>query len=246
MLALAMALAACGQDDDSTLGRAEDAMAELDTGDLVVELSATTAEVAEPVGFRLDGRFQYGDDGELPVMDFTYTDLLAGEEVEAGIVSDGERAWVIADGTTTELSAEEAEPLRLGGGEGFADIGIASWVDDPSETARGDETVVTGTVDAADLLSDLSRLASQVGGGGDLEPVEGEDADRLAALVRSSEIEVIVGEDDLPRSVDATIDFGGDVPEELVDALGPYAAATLRLIVELAPLDGDLTVTPPE
>lgn len=245
-LAVVCLLGACGGDDGSTLGRAEDAMAGLDAGELQLELSAVAADVAEPVGFRLDGRFQYGDEGSLPVMEFTYSELLADQATEASVLSDGTTAWVVVDGQVTELSDEQARPLRLGGGEGFADIGISSWVEDASETKRGAETVVTGSVDAADLLSDLSRLASQVGGTGDLDPLEGDDAERLAALVQSSDIEVVIDDDDLPRSVDATIEFGTEVPDELVDALGPYAAATLRLVVELAPLDGDLTVTPPD
>ena len=105
--------------------------------------------------------------------------------------------------------------------------------------------VVTGTVDAADLLGDIVRIASQAAAAGDVGPLDGDAAERLADLVRSSAIEVVIGDDDLPRSVDATLDFGADVPEELVDALGPYAAAQLRMLVQLAPLDGDLRIEAP-
>ena len=228
-------LAACSSGDDSTLGRAEQAMAELDAGTMSVELAATTADVTDPVGFRVEGSYAFASDGDLPVFDFEYTELLAGEENVATITSDGDAVTVVVDGEEHVLSADDAESLRLGDDEGFADLGIASWVDDPREQQRGDDTVVTGGVDAADLLSDIARIAAQVNGAGEVGPLDEESADRLAELVRSSEIEVVVGEDDVPRSVEAVLDFGADVPDELADALGPYAAAQLRLTVTLEP-----------
>jgi hypothetical protein len=238
-------VAACGGEDDSTLGRAEQAMADLDAGTMALELSATTPDVADPVGFRVEGSFSFTSDGELPRFDFDYTELLAGDENVASISSDGETVWVELDGQVTEVDGEETASLRLGDDEGFADLGIASWVDEPTEEERGGDVVITGAVDAADLLGDLARIASQVAAAGEVGELEGDDAERLAGLVQSSAIEVVIGEDDLPRSVDATIDFGATVPDELAAALGPYAAAQLRLVVELEPLTGELTVEPP-
>ena len=226
-------LAACSSSDDSTLGRAEQAMAELEAGALSLELAATAADVAEPVGFRVEGTYSFASEGDLPVFDFEYTELLAGEENVATITSDGDAVTVVVDGEEHELSADDTQSLRLGDDEGFADLGIASWVDEPRERQRGDDVVVTGGVDAADLLSDIARIAAQVSGAGEIGPLDEESAARLAGLVRSSEIEVVVGDGDLPRSVEAVLDFGSDVPDELTDALGPYAAARLRLTVTL-------------
>ena len=228
-------IAACSSGDESTLGRAEEAMAELEAGAMTLELAATAADVEDPVGFRVDGTYSFASDGDLPVFDFTYTELLAGDENVATITSDGDAVVVVVDGEEHELSADDASSLRLGDDEGFADLGIASWVDEPQERQRGDDTVVTGGVDAADLLSDIARIAGQVSGAGEIGPLDEDGAKRLASLVRSSEIEVVVGDDDLPRSVEAVLDFGSDVPDELTDALGPYAAARLRLSVTLEP-----------
>jgi hypothetical protein len=191
------------------------------------------------------GAFSFTSDGELPVFDFDYTQLLGADERVATIVSDGTSVVVEADGVSQTLGAAEAKSLRLGDDDGFADLGIASWVDDPTEERRGDETVVTGRVDAADLLSDLARIVAQVAGEGDVAPLEGDDAEALAKLVRSSEIDVVLAEDGLPSSIDAMIDFGGEVPEQLVDSLGPYAAASLHLVVELSRLDEALKVELP-
>ena len=232
-LAAVTLLAACGGGDESTLARAEDAMSDLDAGAMTLELAAISTDVPSPIGFRVDGTFDGDSEGDLPVFDFTYTELLAGEENVATIASDGDGVTVEVDGETHELSADDASSLRLGDDEGFADLGISSWVDEPREERRGDDTVVTGAVDAADLLADIARIAGQVSGAGEVGPLDEESADRLAKLLRSSEIEVVVGEDDLPRSVDALLDFGSDVPDELTEALGPYAAARLRLTVTL-------------
>jgi hypothetical protein len=210
-------------------------MADVEAGRMDVELTASAADVAKPIGFKVEGTFDVSGDGDLPVLDFTYTELLADDENVATVTSDGDQVVVDVDGEQHVLTADDASALRMGDDEGFADLGIASWVQDPKEEKQGDTTVVTGTVDAADLLSDIARIAAQVNAAGDIAPLDGDAADRLAKLVRSSDIEVVIGADDVPRSVDATLDFGADVPAELEDALGPYAAAKLRLVVSLEP-----------
>jgi hypothetical protein len=217
-----LVVAACGSDDDTTLGRAERAMARAREGSLGFELTAGR------VGFSVAGSFSPSD-GELPVFDFTYTEHLADGDDVATIASDGDTVTVHADGDVRVLSAGDAGALR-GGVEGFADLGIASWVDDPRADASGDTVVVTGTVDVADLLQDVVRLVTQVNAEGDIEPLDDAAADRLAELARVSRIEVVI-EDGVPRSVDADVGFGRAVPDELVDALGPYAAAELEVKV---------------
>jgi len=243
-LAGALVLASCGGGDPSTFAAAEEAMAELEAGDLVLELTATSPE-GQPVGFRMEGPYSLAADGELPVFDVTYTQLLGEVTIETQIVSTGESAYVVADAEVTQIEGANAEALRMGEGEGFTGLGIDGWVVDPQEDERGDDTVVTGRVDVADLFGDLSRILSQASGGGELAAPEGEDADRLRELVRESRAEVVVGEDDLPRTIDLTVDFGGDVPDELVESLGPFAAATFELHVELERIDPDLSVEPP-
>jgi hypothetical protein len=235
LVVVVLAVAACGGKDETTLSRAEEAMADVEAGRMDVELTASAPDVAKPIGFKVEGTFDVSGDGELPVLDFTYTELLADDENVATVTSDGNQVVVDVDGQEHVLSADDAGSLRMGDDDGFADLGIASWVKEPNEEKKGDQTVVTGKVDAADLLSDIARIAAQVNAEGDIAPLDGDAADRLAELVRSSEIEVVIGADDVPRKVDATLDFGAAVPAELEDALGPYAAAQLRLVVNLDP-----------
>jgi hypothetical protein len=242
--ALLSGVAACGGGDPSTLEAAEEAMADLRAGELVLELTASSPD-GGPVGFRMEGPYSIGGEGELPVFDLTYTQLAGEAEVVTQVVSTGAAAFVVVDGEATEIEGDAASALRMGEGEGFTGLGIAGWVVDPIEEQRGDDTIVTGRVDAADLLGDLARIVSQVAGAGDAASPSGDDVDRLRGLVRSSEAEVVVGADDLPRAIDLSVDFGGEVPDELVDALGPYAAATLDLHLELEAIDAGLEVDAP-
>lgn len=247
VLAVAV-LGACG--GGGPLDEAEAAMAELDAGRMALQLSATAAgdHPAGPVGFRMEGPFSLSEDGDLPVLDLRYTRLVGGREDEVRVVSTGTAAYVVAGGKVTEVPEEDGGALRLGGpDEGFADLGISGWVEDPKVDERADgSSVVTGRADVADLLSDLARIGSQVGGGGvGPAPLSGDAARRLAGLARSSRVEVEVAEDDLPRSVKAVVDFGARVPDELRTALGPYAAPRLELTLTLERLAEALQVEPP-
>lgn len=241
-------LAACG-DDGGPLADADKAMAELHAGRLRVQLSATagTDEATGPVGFRMEGPFSTAD-GELPVLDLRYTSLLGDDEAVTRVVSTGEAVYVVADGEVTEVPPEDAGALRLGdGGGGVADLGIAGWVRDPKVETRDDGSrTVTGTVDVADWLSDLARIGEQVGGGaGGDRRLDDEATERLQGLARSSRLTAELGPDDLPRSLRTVVDFAGRVPEELRQALGPYAAARIELTLSLEPLTEPLEVAKP-
>ncbi|MEN3273205.1 MAG: hypothetical protein V7636_1966 [Actinomycetota bacterium] len=202
-------------------------MANARAGRLTFELAAGG------VGFTVDGSFSPAS-GSLPKLDFTYTEHLADGDNVATLVSDGNTVTVDADGDERVLSADDASRLE-GGTKGFADLGIASWVENPREDKQGDGTVVTGKVDVADLLQDVVRLITQVNAKGDVKPLDDATAKRLGALAQVSTIEVVIGGDGVPRSVDADVGFGRAVPDALVDALGPYAASDLKVKVRFAP-----------
>lgn len=247
--AVAIAGGGCGGGETGPLAEAEDAMAELESGRLDLRLASTAGEDGGvgPVGFRMEGPFSTAG-GTLPVLDLRYTRLLADQESVIQVVSTGEAAFVVTDGETVEVPPDDAARLRLGDGDGgIADLGIAGWVRDPKVEDRGGGVrVVRGTVDVADFLSDLARIGAQAGGGGRGEPLEGDDAaERLRRLARSSEFSAELGPDDLPRSLRTVVDFGGQVPEEVREALGSYASARLELTLSLERLTGPLEVKAP-
>ncbi|MEA3055868.1 MAG: hypothetical protein QOD30_1300 [Actinomycetota bacterium] len=219
-------------------------MGDLDRGRMSFQLSAATPS-SDPVGFSLSGPFAMQGDG-LPVFDLRYQRLLGPETDESEISSTGSAMFVKTGDQVVEVPPATASHLRLGDdGGGFADLGLAGWVDGAHEATSGDRTTITGTVDVADLLGDVARVLAQTEGR-TAPRLDAKQAAALRRLVRSSAIEVVLeGDDPLPRSVRATVDFGGRVPSELRQALGRYAAASLELTMQLRHLDTKLTVQPP-
>ena len=249
VLLLVLAVPACGAGrGPSPLEEAEDAMAELDAGRMDLQLQAVAGgdRPTGPVGLRIEGPFSFTGGGRLPVLDLRYTRLLGDETKVSQVVSTGETVYVVTDGKVAEVPDADAARLRLGREDGgVADLGIAGWVPDPQVETRGDGTrVVRGPADVADVMSDLARIVDQIGGV-DTEPLEGDAAERLERVARSSEVVVEIGDDDLPRTVRAVLDFGATVPDGLRRALGPYASARMELTVSLARLEGPLTVQKP-
>lgn len=244
LVPVVLATFACGTGHASRLEQAQDAMGDLDRGRVSFQLAASTPST-RPVGFSLSGSFSMqGDD--LPVFDLRYQRLLGARTEESNIRSTGSAMFVKTGGRVVEVPSGAASQLRLGGsGHGFADLGLAGWVDGARETTHGSRTTITGAVDVPDLLDDISRVLAQTEGRTSA-PLDSKQAAALRSLVRSSAIDVVFqGDDRLPRSVHATVDFGGRVPAALRQVLGHYAAASLDLTMELRRLDTKLTVAPP-
>jgi hypothetical protein len=239
-----LATFACGGGRASRLEQAQDAMGRLDRGRMSFQLSASTPST-KPVGFSLSGPFSMQGDG-LPVFDLRYQRLLGAETDGSEISSTGSAMFVKTGDKVVEVPPQTASRLRLGdGGHGFTDLGLAGWVDAPHESVHGNLTTITGTVDVPDLLGDIARVVSQTEGT-TARTLDAKQAAALRSLVRSSTIEVVLrARDPLPRSMHATIDFGGRVPPELRQVLGRYAAATLDITMQLSHLDAKLTVARP-
>ena len=242
LVAAALALSGCG-DRSSTLERADRALGALERGEISVGLRASAGQgqdTAGPVGFDIGGRFDIAADTTLPVLDVTYTRLLGADKEVMSVQSDGTRMVVTTDGVPTEVPPEQAERLRLEGDRpaGVGDLGVGGWI---TEAAEGDGPVVdgvrtrriTGPVDAADLMSDLAALAGELSGQDDAPRLDEDSAQRVQSRLRSGDVEILVDDDDLPRRVRATADFGAAVAPELQRALGPYAGARLEVTLEV-------------
>ena len=233
MVASVLLLAACGGGggDGDVLADAEEHLAGLTEAAIDLELSAST-EGSGPVGFRLAGSFSFESDGELPVLDLTYTRLLGGDEESVEVVSDG--TTVTVDGV--EVPERQVGTLRLGKGEvaGLEELDLADWVEDPRAEEDGATTTVTGELDGAAVLRDLNRISAEVAGAEGIAELDDDAAARLEERITESSIEVVTeGDDHRFRSLEAVLDFGTEVPEGLEDALGPYAAPRLELRLRL-------------
>ncbi|MEY2468785.1 MAG: hypothetical protein QOF21_1483 [Actinomycetota bacterium] len=242
-LALAFGLAACGS-EASALEQTEDNMAKLKAATIDLRLAASSgADNSEtgPVGFRMKGPFELSPDHDLAVFNLTYTQLLGSNSRTTQVRSTGETAFVTTGGKVYRVADDDLAPLKVSDDAkgGFGDLGIAGWVTDAKvrsgKTVDGERTdVITGKVDAADLLSDLARVAGPLGGDNELAALDDAAGKRLQRLVRASTIEVVTGAKDRQlRSLHAVVDFGTRAPKELRKSLGAYADARIEVQLTL-------------
>jgi hypothetical protein len=253
--AATLLVAGCGE-DDSPLAQTERNMASLRAGALDLTLAASAGgedKPTGPVGFRLRGPFAFSDAHDLAVFDLTYSRLLGGDEETSRVRSTGEAAYVTVDGKSYRVPKADLASLRVSddASGGFADLGISGWVRDariaPGDKVDGEVTdVITGEVDAADMLSDLARVASSVGGDTQLSTLDGNGAKRLQKLVKSSSIRVVTtAKRRQLRSLKALVDFGTRTPKALRDSLGPYADARIQVTLTMRKGSPNLRVSAP-
>ena len=268
------ALAACAGDDESTDGDVEGLLdrafrKSVRSADVTIDAQIAVGGLPgfeRPVRIQATGPY-IGGRRELPKLD---VDLKlgaqgAGQTVQAGLLSTGERAFVKFGGEFYEQTradvARANRELRRGGRGGrgsLRDFGLdpRRWVVGASE--EGVEKVdgvdtrhVSGRLDTRSLFRDLNRLversATAVGGRdpGVPDPLSADDIDRLAQIVRSPSFDVYVGkDDDLIRRISASLEVR--VPESDRAEVGGIESGSLRFSVELANVNGDQQVRAPD
>ena len=158
-------------------------------------------------------------------------------------MSTGDAVYVVTDGEVVEVPPEQASQLATRRRRrGVADLGIAGWIRDPQ--VEGTDRDRRGR---RRRLPDRPRPHRRAQLGGGAEPASSTATPPSASTawpVRAP-----------PRSCSATttcrasihlvVDFGGEVPDELREALGPYASANLELTVALERLTDPLVVDAP-
>ena len=218
-----------------------------------------------PVRIQAAGPY-VGGRGALPKLDIdlNFGAQGAGQTVQAGLLSTGDRAFVKFGGEFYEQERADVEranrELRRGGqggGGSLRDFGLdpRRWVvdarDEGGETVDGVQTRhVSGRLDSRRLFRDLNSLversANAVGGRspGVPDPLSSGDIDRLAQIVRSPSFDVYVGEDDdIIRRVSAGLEVR--VPEADRSEVGGIESGSLRFSVELADVNGGQEVRAP-
>jgi len=188
----------------------------------------------------------------------------AGQAIEAGLLSTGDRVFLKFGGTFYEQPADEvAETNRqLARGDdkrtgSLSELGLDArqWIVDAE--VEGEEEIggvatrhVAGTLDVEAALTDLNglvkRSASALGEAGKAaRPLGREEIERLAQAVDDPTFDVYVGkDDDIVRRVSLRIDV--DVPEEERKDVGGITGASIRLTAQLNDVGGDQRVEAPD
>jgi hypothetical protein len=261
LLAVAtLGLAACGGDggegeakDRDPVAAAQARLAEVDRATIDVRFVAAAGDGATPgkdVGFALEGPFQLPDgDGDLPVAALTSTRLLGDREVQSRFVSTGKRAWVVTEqpAKVVELRGPQLDALRGSTGGGGADLTalhLSKWFATRKTTSTNDTVTVTGTLDAPTAIADVLALSG--GLVGDAPAIEGDDADRLRALVRSSNVKLVTDRDDgTIRTLHFDVHFAPEDQPKVAEVLPELAGVDLRLDLALRDVGEDVEVEPP-
>ena len=208
---------------------------EIESGklDLKIRLEAQggDSQLDGPVDVSLTGPFRSADGGKLPEFKLDADFEGAGESIEAGITSTGDKGFVSFQGTDYVLEHHVFEQFKAGyeqarkqGSEGeeqsLATLGMdpRKWLTDPKnegDAKVGDEDTIkiTGGVDVARLLDDVDKAleqASSLGlqGAGRLpEQLTAEQKRQVTDAVRDPRVEIYTGKEDtiLRRML---VDFG--------------------------------------
>lgn len=253
MLLLVALGPACGDSEpdrprnpaEGAVERAQRSLDERRAGRIEFALTASVDE-GSPVGFEIEGKYEFDGEKELAIADLTYRQVLGEDSTETRVLSTGDDAWVVVDGDATELSAEQTRALRVGDGgkpSAVPALDIAEWLVDGELEEAGGRATVTGEVDASALVADLQVMAAQVAGTSGRE-LDTETAKQIDAAVEESEMTVQTARGEL-RKLTAQVDFGAQVPAALRETLGSYAAARLELSMSVEDISTPLRVEAP-
>lgn len=271
LLAVSLALAACGgggdEQEDATALLNEAFGKPVSSADVDVDAQVEIDGLAgfeEPLRIRATGPYVKSEDS-LPQLDIDVSlDAQgAGQTIQSGILSTGDRVFLKFGGSFYEQPPEQvaqtnerlAANERKGGGS-FSDLGLdpRGWVVDAK--VEGDETVggvptehVSGTLDVAALLTDVNGLVKQSAGslgeaGQAARPLGKAQVERLADAVEDPTFDVYVGkDDDIVRRVSLRLEIA--VPEKDRKDVGGVTGASIRLSAELDDVGGDQRVEAP-
>jgi hypothetical protein len=157
----------------------------------------------DELAMRLDGPFALARARTLPTMRIVYARSAGAATTAATLVSTPDRAWVLApDGRAVALPEASLRILRGKGGGGGRTLGslhVDRWVRDAKlADGAGGTQRITGRLDVEALLRDLRAAGARI------PELDGPNASRLNAALRSSTVTVVTGRDDrMLRSLDA-------------------------------------------
>ncbi len=234
--AAALGFAACGGDDKSD---GQQASASTDVNELLTQTFTGSKDVNSgnidlklkidaqggesqldgPVSVSLAGPFQTQDEGTLPKFKLDASIEGAGQSIQAGATSTGDKGFVSFQGTDYVLDDQVFRQFKAGyeesqkqGSENqqsFATLGMdpRKWLTDPKnegEANVGDDVTIkiTGGVDVAKLLDDVNNALSKAsslglqGAGQVPEKLTEEQRRQVLDAVKDPRVEIYTGKDD--------------------------------------------------
>ena len=275
LLPAMLALGACASGGGGGGGGDEDARALLDrafggpvpSADLDVDMQFDVEgldDFEDPLRVRASGPYVRSR-RSLPKLDLDVALEAqgAGQAIQVGALSTGDRVFLRFGGTFYEQPADEvAATNRRLAREGGDDDGSLSalgidareWVADAQ--IDGEEEIggvvtehVSGTLDVEAALTDVNDLVKRSAGslgeaGRAARPLGEKEIERLAKSVDDPTFDVYVGkEDDVVRRISLRVDV--EVPEQDRKDMGGMTGASIRFAAQLDDVGGDQRVDAP-
>src|SRR5215207_4197247 len=191
LLALALAVTACGGDDDEASSSTDvnELLTQTFTGSkkvesgnlhlaLKIEAQGGESQVDGPVSITLAGPFQAQGEGQIPKFKLEAAFEGAGQSIKAGATSTGEKGYVSFQGTDYVVEDQVFEQFKAGfeqaqkqgsdQNQSFASLGMdpRKWLTDPKNEGDAkvgdDDTIkITGGIDVGALLDDVNNALEQ-------------------------------------------------------------------------------------
>jgi hypothetical protein len=277
---LALVVAGCGGNksssaDESTsvdelLDQTFSGKKKVDSGKLdltlKVDLQGGSSQVQGPISLRLTGPFETQGDGKLPKFDVDAAFQGAGQSLEAGLTSTGDKAFVNFQGTDYVVSDQVFQQFKAGyeqaqkqsadkgNQQSLATLGIdpRRWLTDAKNAGEAkvgdtDTIKITGGVDVDKLLDDVNTALDKARNlgvqGSDTLPEKLTDKQKQEAAdaIKDLSVEIYTGKDDttLRRMV---VTMGVDAKDT---AGGGATSGTLSLDFSLLELNEDQSIEEP-
>ena len=278
LAAVALIFAACGGDDSSgdqaassstdvneLLTQTFTGSKDIKSGNvdlkLQIESKGGESQLDGPVRISLKGPFQTQGGGKLPKFKLDAAIEGAGQSIQAGATSTGDKGFISFQGTDYVLTDQVFQQFKAGyeeaqkkgsddGGQSFASLGIdpRKWLTDPKNEGDAkvgdDDTIkITGGVDVSKLLDDINTAlgkASSLGlqGAGQVpEKLTDEQRRQVLDAVKDPRVEIYTGKDDqiLRRMV---VNLG-------IEDAASKTSGTVAFDVSIADLNEDQDIAEP-
>ncbi|MBA2506775.1 MAG: hypothetical protein H0V29_12685, partial [Thermoleophilaceae bacterium] len=269
LFALSLALAACGGGGDSDSAKETvDKAFKNSIGSANVKLDVTVQlngipQLSDPVKVQLKGPYKSNGDKKIPSVDWDVNFSGGGQNIEAGLVSTGDNAYVEFGGQAFQVGEEQVATLnkqiadQAGKNQGtsLADLGIepTSWLSDAKDEGEADvggeqATHVSSQVDVAKMVTDLNEVVDKAPAattGGQKPPkITEAQIKKITDVVKEPRLDVFVGDDDKLRKVAMDIEF--DVPEGDRKASGGIESGKIAFAIEFTKVGEDQDIKAPE
>lgn len=261
LLIAALSIAACGGggNDEDVEGLLDKAFKQtVKSADLKLEAELELDGLRgldDPVRLRATGPYRSAT-GKIPATDLALQLEVAGQNIDTGFVSTGDRAFVRFQdvyyeqprASVAQANREIASQGKRRGSLKALGLDPRSWLEEAER--EGDEKVagvqtehVSGKIDVGSVLTDLNdfvrRSGGALGSNGQLapQPLAKDDIEKVKDVVKNPDFDVYVGkEDGIIRRISGRLNF--DVPEDSRKSVAGLEGGSLSFSFEFSKVNG--------